>query len=104
MVLIESTVVHRISKYFPDFLSETSFGRHLVLEVKSGDEELTYMSEKEKWKQGTFKKDDITSDPLMKEIGFVEFQELNKNFEYHITLKGRMLPEQQSIVQKIGKL
>jgi len=94
----------RISKYFPDFLIETSFGRHLVLEVKGVDEELTYKSEKENWKQGNLKKDDITSDPLMKEIGFVEFQELNKNFEYHITFKGRMLPEQQSIVQKINTL
>jgi hypothetical protein len=40
----------------------------------------------------------------MKEIGFQEFQELNKNFEYHITFKGRMLPEQQSIVQKVEAL
>jgi hypothetical protein len=94
----------RISKYFPDFLIETSFGRHLVLEVKGGDEELTYKSEKEKYNNGTLKKDDITSDPLMKEIGFQEFQELNKNFEYHITFKGRMLPEQQLIVQKVEGL
>jgi hypothetical protein len=40
----------------------------------------------------------------MKEIGFQEFQELNKNFEYHITFKGRMLPEQQLIVQKVEGL
>lgn len=94
----------RISKYFPDFLIETSFGRHLVLEVKGADEELTYKSEKEKYNNGTLKKDDITSDPLMKEIGFQEFQELNKNFEYHITFKGRILPEQQSIIQKVEAL
>jgi len=94
----------RISKYFPDFLIETSFGRKLVLEVKSGDKELTYKSEKEKYNKGTLKKDDITSEPLMKEIGFKKFQELNKNFEYHITFKGKMLPEQQSIVEKINAL
>ncbi len=90
-----------ISKYFPDFLVETSFGRNIVLEVKGDDEELTYRSEKEKYARGTLKKDHITSDPLMKEIGFMEFQELNKNFEYHITFKGKIISEQQAIVQRI---
>ncbi len=94
----------RISKYFPDFFIETSLGRHLVLEVKGGDEELTYKSEKEKYDKGTLEKDAITSDPLMKEIGFKEFQDLNRNFEYHITFKGTVISEQQAIVQKIKAL
>ncbi len=94
----------RISKYFPDFLIETSKGRYLVLEVKGGDQELTYQSEKTQFQKGILSKDKITSDSLMKQIGFEEFQKLNANFEYHITFKGTNITEQQSIAEAVLKL
>jgi ribosomal protein L31 len=40
----------------------------------------------------------------MKEIGFQEFQELNKNFEYHITFKGTVLSNQQKLVDAAGRV
>ncbi len=91
-----------MSKYFPDFLIETSLGRNLVLEVKSGDEELTYNAEKKRLKKGEISKNDITSEPLMKEVGFNEFQELNSNFEYHIIFNGTVSSHQQMVVDTIN--
>jgi hypothetical protein len=91
-----------MSKYFPDFLIETSLGRYLVLEVKGGDEELTYNAEKKRLKSGEISKNEITSEPLMKEVGINEFQELNSNFEYHIIFNGTVLSHQQMVVDTIN--
>lgn len=93
-----------LSKYFPDFLVETSLGRYLVLEVKGGDQELTYNAEKKRLEKGEITKDEITSEPLMKEVGFNEFQELNSNFEYRIIFNGTMLPRQREVVDAVNKL
>jgi len=93
-----------MSKYFPDFLIETSKGRYLVLEVKGGDEELTYNSEKKRLKKGEITKDGITSDPLMKEVGFDEFRELNTNFDYHIVFNGTIVSNQQAVKGAIEAL
>lgn len=93
-----------ISKYFPDFLVETSKGRYLVLEVKGGDEELTYNSEKKRLKKGEITKDEITSEPLMKEVGVQEFQELNTNFEYHIVFNGTIASNQQLVKSAVEAL
>ncbi|TAN36368.1 hypothetical protein EPN27_01840 [Patescibacteria group bacterium] len=94
----------RLSKYFPDFLIETSFGRYLVLEVKGGDKELTYKEEKKRLEKNEITKDQITSDPLMKEVGFNEFQLLNKNFEYHIVFNGTIASHQQKIKEAVNAL
>lgn len=92
---------HKLSKYFPDFLIETSFGRHLVLEVKSGAEELTYKAEKKRLEDGELSKDKITSNPLMKEVGFSDFKELNSDFDYHIIFNGTVLSNQQKVLEKL---
>ncbi len=92
---------NKLSKYFPDFLIETSFGRHLVLEVKSSAEELTYKKEKKRLEGGELSKDEITSNPLMKEMGFSEFKELNSNFDYHIIFNGTVLSHQQKVLDKL---
>jgi len=94
----------RVSKYFPDFLVETSKGRYLVIEVKGGDKELTYKSEKERLDSGSITKDDVTSDPLMKEIGFREFQDINKDFEYHIIFNGTIMDRKQRLKDAIEQL
>ena len=94
----------RISKYFPDFLIETSKGRYLVIEVKGDDKELTYNSEKKRFDEGSITKDEITSDPLMKEIGFNEFQEMNQNFEYHIIFNAAIIDRKQRLIETINML
>jgi hypothetical protein len=95
---------YKLSKYFPDFLIETSFGRYLVLEVKSGAEEMTYKSEKERFEKGEITKDEITSGPLMKEIGFKEFNQLNNDFDYHIIFNGTVLSHQQKVIEAVEQL
>lgn len=94
----------RVSKYFPDFLVETSKGRYLVVEVKGGDKEMTYKSEKERFDKGLITKDDVTSDPLMKEIGFREFQDINKDFEYHIIFNGTIIERKNQLIKSITSL
>ena len=93
-----------VSKYFPDFLVETSKGRYLVLEVKGGDEELTYNAEKKRLKKGEITKDEITSEPLMKEVGVQEFQELNTNFQYHIVFNGTIASNQKIVKDTVDAL
>lgn len=100
--LIDGT--HKISKYFPDFLIETSYGRYVVLEVKGADEELTYRAEKERLSKGELSKHQITSNPLMKEVGFNEFNDLNSDFEYRIIFNGTVLSHQQKVVEAIQSL
>ena len=95
---------HKLSKYFPDFLIETSFGRYVVLEVKGADEELTYKAEKERLEKGELSKHQITSNPLMKEVGFREFNDLNSDFEYRIIFNGTVLSHQQKVVDAIQAL
>ncbi|MBU1557721.1 hypothetical protein KKC45_02060 [Patescibacteria group bacterium] len=94
----------KFSKYFPDFLIETSKGRYLVIEVKGGDKELTYKREKELLDNKKLSKDKITSNPLMKEVGFTEFKKLNSNFDYHIIFNGTILQNQEKVIEKIKSL
>ena len=93
-----------IRKYFPDFLIETTKGRYLVLEVKSEREKLTYNKEKEELEVGKIITTKITSEPLMKEIGFKDFQKLNKNYEYKIIFNGKVESNKRSILEEINKL
>jgi hypothetical protein len=95
---------NKLSKYFPDFLIETSLGRHLVLEVKTEQEKLTYDNEKKRLENNELNKNTITSNPLMKELGFREFQELNNKFEYHIIFNGKVVPHQQKVVDLVESL
>ena len=70
----------RVAKYFPDFLVETSKGRYLVVEVKTGQEQFDY--ERDKKEYGGTKKANNTV--FAKELGFEEFRKHNQNFEYRI--------------------
>lgn len=73
----------------------------MVLEVKGADEELTYKAEKERLAKGELSKHQITSNPLMKEVGFNEFNDLNSDFEYRIIFNGTVLSRQQEVVEAI---
>ena len=88
----------RIARYFPDFLIETTKGRFLVVEVKSNKEKTTYEKNKEKYKG---KVEDLFDEVFAKEIGFREFQQVNKNFEYHIIFDASLQKRQQELYETI---
>lgn len=80
----------RIARYFPDFLIETT-KRFIVVEAKGSDEKSEYETNKKSYKG---KIENLTNEILAKEIGFNEFQSVNKNFEYHIIFDASLQREQ----------
>ncbi len=74
----------QISNYFPDFLIEvinTKWNlKYLVLEIKGWDKKSDYQSAKNNYKDW----DKISNEVFAKEIWFVEFNKINKEFEYKI--------------------
>lgn len=91
----------RIGRYFPDFLIETSKGRFIVIETKDGSEQADYEANKKLY---TGKLEDITNEVLAKEIGFNEFQSVNKNFEYRIIFNASLQREQVRIFEELKKI
>jgi hypothetical protein len=96
----------RYGKYFPDFLIETSLGRYLVIEVKEDKSDTIhlYETDKKRYEDGEIKKEGVTSMVFAKELGFLDFQKLNKNFEYHIVFNGKILSHQQDAVRMVKAL
>lgn len=91
----------RMAKYFPDFLIETSTGRYLVIEVKSGSEKVEYEANKKSYK-GT--PETLFNEVFAKEIGFQEFSETNKDFEYHLVFDAALQAEQRKLLDYITNL
>jgi len=89
------------SRYFPDFLIETTKGRFLVVEVKSNREKETYEQNKKTYNGKT---DDLFDEVFAKEIGFKEFQQTNKNFEYRIIFDASLQKRQQEVLETIKKI
>lgn len=96
----------RYGKYFPDFLIETSLGRYLVIEVKEDKSDTIhlYKTDKKRYEDGEIKKEGVTSMVFAKELGFQDFQKLNKNFEYHIIFNGKVLSHQQKTIEYVSSL
>lgn len=84
----------RVARYFPDFLIETT-KRFIVVEAKGSDEKSEYETNKKLYKG---KLENITNEILAKEIGFNEFQSVNKNFEYHIIFDASLQREQLKLL------
>lgn len=91
----------RIARYFPDFLVETTKGRFLVVEVKSNQEKEGYEQNKQEYKG---KVENLFNEVFAKEIGFKEFQQANKNFEYRIIFDASLQRRQQELYETIRKL
>jgi len=87
----------KVSKYFPDFLIETNNNRYLIIEVKSSSEKLTYERNKKQYKGNIKDLFDIT---FAKQIGFSDFQKVNKNFEYRVVFDATMIKEQENVLAK----
>ena len=91
----------RIARYFPDFLIETTKGRFLVVEVKSHREKEGYEKNKQDYNG---KIENLFSEVFAKEIGFKEFQQANKNFEYRIIFDASLQKRQQELLENINKI
>ena len=91
----------RIAKYFPDFLVETTKGRFLVVEVKSNREKEGYEKNRQEYKG---KVENLFNEVFAKEIGFKEFQQANKNFEYRIIFDASLQRRQQELYETIRKI
>jgi len=89
----------RVARYFPDFLIETT-KRFFVVEAKGSDEKSEYETNKKSYKG---KIENLTNEILAKEIGFNEFQSVNKNFEYHIIFDASLQREQLRLLEELKK-
>ena len=89
----------KISKYFPDFLIETSKGRFIVIEVKGDQERTTYQQNKEMFEKGEKK---VFDEVYAKELGFKDFQKENSNFDYHIIFNAKLQQRQKELFGKIN--
>ncbi|MFZ2556175.1 MAG: DEAD/DEAH box helicase family protein [Minisyncoccia bacterium] len=89
------------ARYFPDFLIETTSGRFLVVEVKSNSEKMDYEANRRSY---SGKREELTNEIFAKEIGFREFQETNKNFEYRIVFNALLQQEQTKLFEEMAKL
>ncbi len=90
----------RYARYFPDFLIETTKGRFLVVEVKSGSEKTDYEANKKTY-GGTIKT--LTNEVFAKEIGFKDFQAVNKNFDYRLIFNASLQQEQIKLFEELEK-
>ncbi|MCC7004975.1 DEAD/DEAH box helicase family protein [Candidatus Nomurabacteria bacterium] len=91
----------RISKYFPDFLIETDRGRFLVVEVKSGSEKTEYEANKKRY-DGT--NTSLFNEVYAKELGFLDFQKVNKDFEYKVIFDAHLQERQRELFETIKTL
>lgn len=89
------------ARYFPDFLVETTKGRYLVLEVKSNAEKSDYEANKKTYNG---KKENLTNDVYAKQVGFEEFQKINKSFEYRIIFNATLQSERARLLEEIKSL
>ncbi|MDO8609015.1 MAG: hypothetical protein Q7R95_00545 [bacterium] len=90
----------RLARYFPDFIVETTKNRFLIVEVKTNQEKLNYKQNRKTYKG---KRDEIFNEVFAKEVGFREFKEINKNFEYHIIFDAGLQQQQKELYQEIQK-
>lgn len=95
-----SPMEKRIARYFPDFLIETSKGRFLVVEVKDNSEKLDYEHNK---KDYTGKREELFNEVFAKEVGFRQFQDINKNFEYRLIFDAGLQQRQRELYEVIQR-
>ena len=88
-----------ISHYFPDFLIETSNNRYIVIEVKSDKERTTYEANKRQYEEGH---KDLFDQVFSKEVGFKDFQLINKNFDYHLIFDARLQQKQKELLSRLA--
>ena len=73
----------------------------MVVEVKSNREKGGYEKNKQEYKGKT---ENLFNEVFVKEIGFKEFQQANKNFEYRIVFDASFQRRQQELLETICKV
>jgi len=73
----------------------------LVVEVKSNREKGEYEKNKQEHKSNV---KNLFNEVSVKEIGFREFQQANKNFEYRIIFDASLQKRQQELLESIRKI
>ena len=96
-----SPTEQRVARYFPDFLIETTKDRYLVVEVKSNKEKITYERNKSEFDG---KRENIFDEVFAKELGFRDFQTINKNFEYRIIFDAGLQEQQIKLYEQIKEI
>lgn len=91
----------RIARYFPDILVETTKNRYLVVEVKSTKAKLTYEENKKRY---AGKIEELFDEVFAKEVGFKQFQQANKNFDYHLIFDAGLQNQQKELFERIKLL
>jgi len=91
---------NRMGLYYPDFLIETSEDRYLIVETKDPREKVSYREAKSAYEKKGGDTDNVV---LSKEIGFRDFQEHNKNFEYKIIFDDELQQEQVKLFEQLTK-
>ncbi|MDO8492194.1 MAG: hypothetical protein Q7S34_00945, partial [bacterium] len=69
-------------------------------EAKGSDEKADYEANKKLYKG---KLENVTNEILAKEIGFNDFQSVNKNFEYRIIFDASLQREQVRLFEELKK-
>jgi len=87
----------RIARYF-QISGWDHEGQVLVVEVKSNREKESYEKNKQDYNG---KIENLFSEVFAKEIGFKEFQQVNKNFEYRIIFDASLQKRQQELYETI---
>ena len=91
-----------IKRYFPDLLVEVRKSdeskKYVVIEVKWSDKRSDYEQAKKLYDQGQRK---ITNEVFAKEIGFKEFTECNKEFEYRLVFDAKIPSKQSDLIKSI---
>ena len=71
-----------------------------MVEAKGGNEKADYEANKKTYKG---KLENLTNEVLAKEIGFNDFQSVNKNFEYRIIFDASLQREQVRLFEELRK-
>ncbi len=70
------------------------------MEAKGGNEQADYEANKKSYKG---KLENVTNEILAKEIGFNDFQSINKNFEYRLIFNASLQREQVRLFEELKK-
>jgi hypothetical protein len=91
----------KVARYFPDFLIETTKGRYLVVEVKANQEKEGYEKNKQMYNGNI---EDLFDEVFAKEVGFKEFKEANKDFDYRIIFDASLQKKQKELFEMIKQI
>ena len=73
-----------------------------MVEVKSGSEKTEYEANKKRYKVGD--NTSLFNEVFAKELGFLDFQKINKDFEYKVIFDAHLQERQRELFEMIKTL